>query len=160
MKITKIISILFFLLVFIPLNSYSQQEYNKHKIYDVKNLNKVGLCLSDSNLIYFAKIDTVKSTLTFDLDLDSLRITKPGKISYLHFLLNKHESCVVPVKIWIKKINKFNNNVIDNTQYIESNIAFLHSDYNHVSFSEEPIELENNNYQIVVKFYSYISRKF
>jgi hypothetical protein len=37
MKITKIISILFFLLVFIPLNSYSQQEYNKHKIYDVKN---------------------------------------------------------------------------------------------------------------------------
>lgn len=137
--------------------SISTETYRKYKIYDARILKTARLCISDSNLISFRKIDTLGSTLTLDVNLDSLKINKPSFLSYINFELKQQESCVIPLKIWIKRLNSLDKNIVDDSQYIELNAAFLNCDNNFVSFSQ-PIELTNNNYQIVVKFYSSISR--
>jgi hypothetical protein len=135
-----------------------QQVFYKYNIYTVKDLYKATLCISDSNFIPFTKIDTVGSTLHLNINLDSLRILKPGKLSYINFQMKNEEACVIPVKIWIKTMNKSNPNNIEDTQYIEQNIAFLHSSNNYVSFYE-PVILKNSSYEIVIKFYGLIFKR-
>lgn len=132
--------------------------FSKHNVYSVRNLYKATLCVSDSNFIPFTKIDTLGSALYLNINLDSLKILKPGKLSYINFQLKNDEACVIPVKIWIKTISKTDKNNVDDTQYIEQNVAFLNSSNNYVSFDESLI-LKNNIYEIVIKFYAVISKR-